>query len=126
MTDMEKGRPQHSGDPSANSSNVLPQGTSVTGSQSTEPVVNDMARLAELWDNYEGIMSAAVSADGVCHPSPGKDYVATFVDGDSEPVAGFDRAGHPLIRDARYGLIRADAIPTYVGHGWDRRLGWSA
>jgi len=125
MTDMEKGRPRHSGDPSANSSNVHSRDYIVTAGQPTEPV-NATMRLAYFWDNYEEIMSAAVSADGVCFPSPGKDYVVTFVDGDSEPIAGWDRAGHPLIKDAHYGLIRADMIPTYAGQGWDRRLGWSA
>lgn len=108
MTDMEKGRPQHSGDPSANSSNVLPQGTSVTGSQSTEPV------------------------GGLAYPAPGPGYVAVFDDGGPREVwdvVGFDRAGNPLIEVGPRGqkvIVRADAFPRYLYQGWARLLGVAA
>lgn len=120
MTDMKKGRPRHSGDLPSNNDHT--HRTSVTAGQATA----DMARLTDFWERYDEIMTAAASSEGVRYPSPGKGYVVTFVDGDSEPVAGFDRAGHPLIEDARYGLVRADAIPTYVTQGWVDLMRWSA
>lgn len=108
MTDMEKGRPRHSGDPSANSSNVHPRDYVMTAGQATEPV------------------------GGLCYPAPGPGYVAVFDDdGPREiwDVVGFDRAGNPLIEVGPRGqktVVRADTSPRYLYQGWAHLLGVKA
>lgn len=93
MTDMEKGRPRHSGDPSANSSNVHSQDYVVTAGQATEPV------------------------GGLCYPAPRGEYVAKYADGETWPVVGFDRRGNALIVVAG-AVVRADAFPLFEAQGF--------